>query len=73
MKKIETMKKTTIAKRIKRIENELDRMERGLYAGMTTEHIADYVVWLYQYKHISKTDMEQLVDRITYVIENRII
>lgn len=70
MKKIESMKKTTIAQRIKRIENELDHMERGLYAGMTTEYIADYVLWLYKYKHISKEEMYRLVDRITYVIEN---
>lgn len=70
MKKIESMKKTTIAQRIKRIENELDHMERGLYSDMTTMQIADYIIWLYKYKHISRSEMHRLVDRTTYIIEN---
>ena len=73
MKKIESMKKKTVAQRIKRIEDELSRIEKGMYAGMTTEYIANYVVWMYKYKHISKEEMYRLVDRITYVIENRVI
>ena len=72
MKKIETMKKKTIAQRIKRIEDQLNRIERGMYADMTTQYIIDYVMWMYKYKHISKAEMYRLVDRITEVIENRV-
>lgn len=55
---------------IKRINQALDAMEAGKYAGLKISWITDRIVWLWKFKHITREQMEQLADRTTYIIDN---
>lgn len=62
------VKPETIQKKIKRIDDTLDRMERGLYTGIRIGKITDQIAWLWKFRHISYDEMTRLTARARYVI-----
>lgn len=42
------------------------------YQPISIHWICDRIAWCYQYKHITKKQMEQFADRITKVIDSEI-
>lgn len=70
MKKIVSIKPETIKRKIKTIDNTLDKMERGMWTGVSTGYIIDQIAWLWKFKHISRAEMERLADRTINILEN---
>lgn len=54
------MKKESIDKKVKRIKDALDRMDRGLYAGVTIDWVTDQIVWLWKFRYIDHDTMTEL-------------
>lgn len=62
------IKSDTIQKKIKRVKDTLDRMERGLYVGVSIGWVTDQIAWLWKFRHINYDEMTQLTARARYII-----
>ena len=62
------VKPETIRKKIKRVEDTLDRMEQGLYVGVSIGWVTDQIAWLWKFRHISYEEMTRLTAHARYVI-----
>jgi hypothetical protein len=62
------IKKETISKKIKRVEDALTRMENGMYAGVTVGWITDTIAWLWKFRYIDYDQLTDLTARARYVI-----
>jgi len=62
------IKSETIQKKIKRIEDTLDRMERGLYTGVSIGWVTDQIAWLWKFRYISYDEMTRLTAYARYII-----
>lgn len=62
------VKKNTIDRKVKRIEDALTRMENGMYSGVRIGWITDTIVWLWKYRYISYEQLTDLTARARYVI-----
>ena len=66
------MKQDTIKKKVNKIENILDRMEKGLYTGISIGYVTDQIAWLWKFRHISHDEMVKLTDHAISVMNNLI-
>lgn len=57
-----------VQKKVNRIENILDRMEKGLYTGISIGYISDQIAWLWKFRYIDHDTLTNLTTRVTYVI-----
>lgn len=57
-----------VQKKVKRIENILDRMEKGLYTGISIGYVTDQIAWLWKFRYIDYDTLTRLTTRATYVI-----
>lgn len=64
------IKDSTIQRKIKRIDDALDRMEQGKYADLKLSKICDTIVWLYKFRHIDEAEMNRLTGRATDILKN---
>lgn len=55
-------------KKLKFINDTLDRMERGLYTGVGIGTITDQIAWLWKFRKIDYETMAQLTDKATHII-----
>lgn len=62
------VKKETILKKIKRVEDALTRMENGMYPGVSIGWITDTIAWLWKFRYISYDKLTDLTARARYVI-----
>lgn len=62
------VKSETIEKKIKRIEDTLERMERGLYTGVSIGWVTDQIAWLWKFRLINHDKMTDLATHAMYVI-----
>lgn len=62
------MKTETVKRKVKFIEDNLNRIENGLYTGLTIGKITDTIAWLWKYRYIDYETMSKLVARTTYII-----
>ena len=59
----------TIRRKVKRIDDTLDRMEQGLYTGVSIRTVTDEIFWLFRFRHISCEEMNRLTDKAINVIK----
>ena len=64
------IKPETIKKKVKRITRALDHIEKGMYADMSVELIADQINWLWKFRYISHEEMSMLADRVIHILED---
>ena len=62
------IKSETIQKKIKKIENTLNRMGNGLYTGVSIGYITNQIAWLWKYRYISYEEMTELTAYARYII-----
>lgn len=62
------MKPETVQKKVRRINDTLDRMERGLYVGVSIGWVCDQIAWLWKFRHISYAEMTALTAKARYVL-----
>lgn len=60
--------KTAVEKKVKRVCDTLDRMEKGVYAGATIGWVTDQIAWLWKWRYISYEEMTRLTARARFVI-----
>lgn len=59
----------TIRRKVKRIDDTLDRMEQGLYTGVSISTVTNEIYWLFRFRHIGCEEMNRLTDRVINVIK----
>lgn len=62
------MKQETLGKKIKRIEDTFDRMERGMYTGVSIGWVIDQIAWLWKYRYIDHDKLNELSSHAMYVM-----
>lgn len=62
------MKQETLKKKIKKVEDTLDRMERGLYTGVSIGWVTDQIAWLWKYRYIDHDKLNELTSHAIYVM-----
>ena len=59
----------SIRRKVKRIDDTLNRIECGLYTGVSIGSITDEIAWLWKFRYISYEEMQRLTDRAINVIK----
>lgn len=54
--------------KVGQIDNYLDRMEQGLYTGVSIGYVTDQIAWLWKWRKISYEEMSRLTAKARYVI-----
>ena len=62
------MKPETIDKKVSKLYNTMDRMERGLYTGLSIGWVTDQIAWLWKFRYIDYDEMTKLTARARYII-----
>lgn len=62
------IKKETIERKIKKIEDTLSRMEKGAYTGLSIGWVTDQIDWLWKFRYINENQLNDLCSHATYVI-----
>ena len=62
------MKKETAKRKVKFIEDNLNRMENGLYTGLSIGQITDTIAWLWKFRHIDYNELTRLTAKARYII-----
>lgn len=57
------MKPETVQRKVRRLEEAMDRMEHGLYPGLSISEINDQIAWLWKFRYIDYYDMSRLAHR----------
>lgn len=57
-----------VSNKISFVENTLDRMEQGLYTGISIGRITDTIAWLWKYRYINYDQMTKLTAKARYII-----
>ena len=60
--------KATVERKVRWIEDTLDRMERGLYVGVGVCEVTDAIAWLWRFRHIVHATMERLTSEAARII-----
>ena len=55
-------------KKVNKIENILDRMEKGLYTGISIGYVTDQIAWLWKFRYINSDKLTELTTRTINVI-----
>lgn len=55
----------------KQIDEGLKRYEAGLPPTLLIEWLGERIDWCYRWKHITKSQMEELCDRVVRILEER--
>ena len=63
------IKRETVARKAKRINDYFDRVEEGRYTGLKIAWATDQIFWLWQFGHLSRREFDQLTKRAVYIIE----
>lgn len=56
-------------KKIKLLYDTLDRLEQGKYTGISISWCADYIAWLWKFRHISHDELTLLTTRMQHILD----
>ena len=65
------IKQDTIDRKVKRLENNLNRLERGLYHELSIDYIISQIDWLWKYRYISESKKNDLCDKVIEILKER--
>ena len=63
------VKRTTITRKVKEVDDGLDRYIDGKYPTYSIEWLTNQIEWLYRYKHIDEATKDRLCDKAMLAIE----
>lgn len=66
------MKEATLERKIKKIEDSLDRFESGRYCDVSMSWICDQIAWLARFKYLQGESLNKLADKATELLEKGI-
>ena len=62
------MKQESIDAKVQRIRDALDRMDRGMYPGLSIGMITDQIAWLWKFRYIDYDTMTELATHAIYTL-----
>lgn len=66
------MKEATLERKIRKINDSLDRLESGRYCDVSMSWICDQIAWLAKFKYLQDESLNTLVDRATELLDKGI-
>lgn len=60
---------TAISRKIDRISDNLDRIERGLHGDLSLSYCSDYISWVAKFKKVPREIWEPICDKITKMFQ----